>query len=170
MASCMLAQDRRNASAKADRLSSRIMSAGDFRPRRATRGVAPTVREFTCRWTWVLVRKVLSRCSRRSASKPPKVRPIKPPTAASTGAFEEDQAADGLARETTVELEVMNAGSAAVSSALFSKPCRTVLINSALPSSCLSPASAELTCFVSSRTALLDRLLPRSRSFDQLKC
>ena len=46
----------------------------------------------------------------------------------------------------------MNAGLAAVSCALFSKSSSTRLIDLAFPWSCWSPASAEFTCFVSSRT------------------
>src|SRR6516225_5160067 len=111
----MLAQDTRNASANADLLSFRIMCAGDLLQRPTARGVALTVSDPICCCTSALVRKALSRSSRRSESKLPKVNPTKPPAKASTFVFDEVTAADALAREAMVELGVMNAGFAAVS-------------------------------------------------------
>jgi hypothetical protein len=109
MVSWILAQDRRNASAKTDILSFRITSAGDLRPRRGTRGVAPTLSEPVCCLTCVLVRNVRSRSSSESESEPPRVGPMKPPAKASIGALGDVEAADGLARETRVQFEVLDA-------------------------------------------------------------
>src|SRR6516165_5009182 len=126
----MLAQDTRNASANADLLSFRIMSAGNLRQRPTARGVALTVSDPVCSRTSELVRKPLSRSSRRSESKLPKISPTKPPAKASTFVFDEVNAAEGLAREATVELGVMKAGFAAVSPILFSKLSSNDLIES----------------------------------------
>src|SRR5262249_42428891 len=121
IASWIFAQERRNASAITDNWSFKTKSAGDFRARRVARGVAPTLREPICCSTCALVRKVLSRSSRNTENRLPRVSPTKPPTKANIGAFDDVPAADGLAREATVALGMINAGLAAVSSALFSK-------------------------------------------------
>src|SRR3954454_18150067 len=102
----MLAQETRKASANTELWSLRITSAGDFRPLRAARGVAPTLRDPICCSTCALVRKVLSRNSKNSASKLPSVIPTKPPAPASVAAFGDVDVAVGLARETMLELEV----------------------------------------------------------------
>ncbi len=84
----------------------------------------------------MLVRNVRSRSSSKSESKPPRVSPTKPPAKASIGAFGDVETADGLARETRVEFDVLDAGLAAVSFALFSKSRRTALIELASPCNC----------------------------------
>ena len=79
------------------------------------------------------MRNPLSRSSRRSESKLPRVSPTKPPANASIFVFDEVDAVDSLAREAMVELGVMNAGFAAVSPIRFSKLSSSDLIESAFP-------------------------------------
>ena len=74
----------------------------------------------------------MSRNSRRSESKLPRVIPTKPPVMASVFAFGEVDVAEGLAREAMVELGVMRAGPVAVSATLFSKFRSNDRIESAL--------------------------------------
>ena len=78
----------------------------------------------------------MSRSSKSSDSKLPRVNPTNPPPKVSGFVFDEVDVADAFAGEAIIEFGVISDGFAAVSAALFSKLRSSDLIDSAFPCSC----------------------------------